>query len=103
MAGDYGISVTMGSSRGDAALRAAPAVTRGSVADPEGLASMARATGGQVFAVEQAAVLVDAMKGAFPARISTRSSHPMRSPWWVVPFAGLLTAEWVVRRRRGLP
>ena len=27
--------------------------------------------------------------------------HPMRSPWWIVPFAGCLCAEWFLRRRRG--
>jgi hypothetical protein len=29
--------------------------------------------------------------------------HPMRSPWWIVPFALALGAEWWWRRRRGLP
>lgn len=29
--------------------------------------------------------------------------HPMRSPWWIVPFALLLSCEWWLRRRRGLP
>jgi hypothetical protein len=28
--------------------------------------------------------------------------HPMRSAWWIVPFAGLLCAEWMLRRRQGL-
>jgi hypothetical protein len=28
--------------------------------------------------------------------------YPMRSAWWIVPFAGLLAAEWWIRRRRGL-
>jgi hypothetical protein len=28
--------------------------------------------------------------------------HPMRSPWWIVPFAGLLSVEWWLRRREGL-
>jgi hypothetical protein len=28
--------------------------------------------------------------------------HPMRSVWWIVPFAGCLSAEWWMRRRRGL-
>lgn len=27
--------------------------------------------------------------------------HPMRSPWWIVPCAGLLAVEWWSRRRRG--
>src|SRR5262249_18472985 len=28
--------------------------------------------------------------------------HPMRSPWWLAPFAGCLFAEWWLRRRFGL-
>jgi hypothetical protein len=28
--------------------------------------------------------------------------HPMRSPWWLVPFVGCLSIEWWLRRRRGL-
>jgi hypothetical protein len=27
--------------------------------------------------------------------------HPMRSAWWIVPFAACLSAEWWLRRRRG--
>lgn len=29
-------------------------------------------------------------------------AHPMRSSWWIVPFAGCLSLEWWLRRRRGL-
>jgi hypothetical protein len=28
--------------------------------------------------------------------------HPMRSTWWLLPFAACLSAEWWVRRRKGL-
>jgi hypothetical protein len=28
--------------------------------------------------------------------------HPMRSTWWILPFASCLSAEWWLRRRRGL-
>lgn len=28
--------------------------------------------------------------------------HPMRSVWWLLPFAACLSAEWWIRRRRGL-
>jgi len=28
--------------------------------------------------------------------------RPLRSSWWLLPFAGCLSAEWWVRRRRGL-
>ncbi len=28
--------------------------------------------------------------------------HPMRAAWWILPFAGCLSAEWWLRRRHGL-
>jgi hypothetical protein len=28
--------------------------------------------------------------------------HPLRSPWWILPFAGLLSIEWWLRRRAAL-
>jgi len=28
--------------------------------------------------------------------------RPMRSPWWMLPFAACLAADWWHRRRRGL-
>lgn len=30
-----------------------------------------------------------------------RARHPMRSLWWIVPFAGCLSSEWWLRRRGG--
>jgi hypothetical protein len=30
-----------------------------------------------------------------------RVIHPMRSPWWIVPFGLALGGEWWLRRRRG--
>jgi hypothetical protein len=27
--------------------------------------------------------------------------HPMRSAWWMIPFAGTLCGEWLLRRRSG--
>ena len=30
------------------------------------------------------------------------TAHPMRSGWWIVPFAACLSAEWWLRRRKGL-
>jgi hypothetical protein len=34
-----------------------------------------------------------------PVRATT---HPMRSGWWIVPFAACLSIEWWLRRRKGL-
>jgi len=36
-----------------------------------------------------------------PSRAPIRR-RPMRSPWWLIPFAGCVSGEWWLRRRRGL-
>ena len=48
-AGDYNVTVTAGAHRGDAPASVAAAVSRGSSADPDALALVARTTGGRVF------------------------------------------------------
>jgi peptidoglycan hydrolase-like protein with peptidoglycan-binding domain len=101
--GEYTFSVTAGSRSADATVTAVAALAGGSVADPSGLALVARATGGQVFPADRSAGLVEALKTAYPAIAAVRPMHPMRSAWWVVPFAALLAIEWAFRRRRGLP
>jgi hypothetical protein len=101
--GDYDIAVTLGDWRGDARLTADADVASVSSADPGGLALAASTSGGRVFPADQTSILVDALRSTYPARRVTRPTHPMRSAWWTVPFAGLLCAEWAVRRKRGLP
>ncbi|MEO6236928.1 MAG: hypothetical protein ABIQ52_07990 [Vicinamibacterales bacterium] len=103
VAGTFNITVTAGERRGDETLWATDTAGPGSAADPEALALAARTSGGQVFPVEQSTAFVEAMSRAFPARASMRATHIMRSPWWVVPFAGLLCVEWAARRRNGRP
>ncbi len=103
VAGDFNVTVSAGARRGDASLTVAAAASPASTADPEGLALAARVSGGRVFPADRPSDLVDALKQAFPARVSLGRTRPMRSPWWVVPFAGLLCAEWALRRRSGLP
>jgi hypothetical protein len=101
IAGDYDLAVTAGPHRGDAAVTVVS--SQPEVADPEGLALIARASGGRVFRADQSPLLVDELKKAFPARTVRATLNLMRSPWWVVPFAGLLCVEWALRRKRGLP
>jgi hypothetical protein len=110
-AGPYSISVTAVDppsrlrrfGETSAALVVAADAVHGSDADPESLAIVTSASGGQVFPIDQAPALVDAMESRHSPRTSMTPSHPMRSPWWLIPFAGLLCAEWAVRRKRGLP
>jgi len=102
VAGDYNVTVTAGSRTGDAPVTAVTSLTQVTVADPAGLALAARVSGGQVFAADRAAALADALSRAFPATPVMRRVKPMRSLWWVVAFAALLSVEWAIRRTRGL-
>jgi hypothetical protein len=40
--------------------------------------------------------------GAVTAPRTRQTRHPMRSAWWMLPFAVCLSAEWWLRRRQGL-
>jgi hypothetical protein len=42
------------------------------------------------------------LRAAVAAPRTPRTRHPMRSAWWIVPFTLCLSAEWWLRRRRGL-
>jgi hypothetical protein len=66
------------------------------------LSAWARATGGDTLAVDaldEMSATIDRVAGGAgtPARW-----HPMRSPWWLLLFGLALSAEWALRRRRGL-
>jgi hypothetical protein len=42
------------------------------------------------------------LRGAVTSPRTTVVRHPMRSTWWILPFAICLSAEWWLRRRGGL-
>ena len=102
-AGRYDIRVeTAGGVSGDTPLIVAaapdPPVESG---DPELVATLAAATGGVAVGSDNLQPLLDRLR-AVPRETIVQPRHPFRSPWWGVAFAGLLTAEWTLRRRRGL-
>ena len=51
---------------------------------------------------ERVAELERFVRNAVPTPRATLVRHPMRSGWWLVPFAACLSVEWWLRRRRGL-
>jgi hypothetical protein len=65
------------------------------------LAFLVEATGGAAFSVNEERRLRDSLHG-LPASEEARVTHPTRSPWWVAIFATLVSAEWAIRRKRGL-
>jgi hypothetical protein len=66
------------------------------------LGRAAQASGGVVVQAGNEAAVARALAAAprEPSRVV--SVHPMRQPWWILPFAGCLSAEWWLRRRNGL-
>jgi len=72
------------------------------VAEGDGLAATAAAA-------HRGAVVPEARLAALPAQMAAalstapeqRPSHPMRSPWWLLPFTACAAGEWWLRRRRG--
>jgi len=65
------------------------------------LAAFAASRGGAVIPMADVATLPARLSAVAPSRVHDTPSNPMRSPWWMIPFAGLLATEWWSRRRRG--
>lgn len=74
------------------------------VARPGGedlLAAWVAGAGGVSLAGDNLARLPDVVHGLIGAPPAPEPWHPMRSPWWILPFACLLATEWWLRRRAG--
>jgi hypothetical protein len=64
--------------------------------------AIAARTGGAVVTDEHVAPVVQAWLDARGPERRPETRHPMRSWWWLFPFAGCLAGEWWLRRRAGL-
>jgi len=73
-------------------------------ARPETLAALSRWSGGQVFSARtnDPVVMSNAMGGTKPATVEYRKTPLWDKSWWLGTIIGLLSAEWVVRRLRGM-
>jgi hypothetical protein len=60
------------------------------------------AHGGIVVKAGDEAALAERVHELLAPTQAAQTIWPMRSPWWLVPFAACLGAEWWLRRRRGL-
>lgn len=67
------------------------------------LRAVAVANGGELVPEGQIDQLSSIMKRSFEVQRRPVSWHPMHSAWWLLPFTLALSAEWWLRRRRGLP
>jgi len=66
------------------------------------LQQMARASGGEYFREEDAARLADKLAPLSKGRIEESDTVLWQSWWWFTPVIGLLTIEWLLRKRNGL-
>lgn len=70
---------------------------------PSVLRALAEVTGGRVLDIDAASALGREIDEALRPATRQQPWHPMRSPWWLLPFVGALLAEWWLRRRAGRP
>lgn len=70
--------------------------------DRDVMESFVSSRGGSVVAEDAIDGLPGRLSSAIQVVSRVEAWHPMRSPWWIAPFALLLGAEWWARRRRGL-
>lgn len=100
--GAYHIEATSGADRASAAFVVSRSAVLPAGAGRAALTAWTEGTGGTVITATQLGGLADAIRGAIRFAPRAEPWHPMRSPWWILPFALLLSAEWYLRRRRGL-
>lgn len=99
--GRYDVRVSAGSHTVDTVLLVnADAIPFAATSD-DALRVIAEATGGASAHADDIRPVVDHLLG-MPRAGEQATARPMRSAWVIMPFAGLLTAEWALRRRRGL-
>jgi hypothetical protein len=100
--GAFDVMVARGPDTARSALVVAEHVARDVRDDPALLEAWAQSRGGKALTRDELATLPGVLDDLVSARARETAWHPMRSPWWIVPFALLLAAEWWIRRRRGL-
>lgn len=67
----------------------------------EALRARVEAHGGLVVTEDRLDRAVEDLRRQMTLRTDRAPRHPWRSAWWIVPFAGCLGGEWLLRRRRG--
>jgi hypothetical protein len=69
--------------------------------EPAALRAFATAHGGRTYHPGELDQLVADLADLAAPPTERRRVHPMRSAWWLFPFAVCLSVEWWLRRRRG--
>jgi hypothetical protein len=97
--GSYTVAASIEGASAEAPLLVASDVVRPARDRSAALTHAARASSGAV--LSDPAELPGALASLEPRAVE-KTGRPMRSPWWVIPFALLLCTEWGLRRRSGL-
>ncbi|HEX6313272.1 MAG TPA: hypothetical protein VFZ73_00370, partial [Gemmatimonadaceae bacterium] len=98
----YRLVVASGDDRSHAAVAVEPAAALRGTRDRRLLEAWVSSRGGRVVDEAELRRLPSLLASAIAPLPRVETWHPMRSTWWIVPFALLLGAEWFGRRRRGL-
>ena len=97
--GEYDISVGHDAVSGRAGYVVRETFTPFVRDDSVAIAVIARASGGIITGPES---VERELRARVAGTRKVEAWRPMREPWWVMVFVGLLGVEWFVRRRRGL-
>jgi hypothetical protein len=100
--GTYRLVVAGGGSRVETPIVVSPRAAHPAPSNEDVLTAWTAAHGGHVIPASQLARLPAALNDALQVPTRLETWHPMRSAWWLVPFVLALSAEWWMRRRRGL-
>jgi len=101
-AGTYPVHIRGRGYDASASLVVATAATPAAAIDRDLLAAWTTSRGGQIVPESHLSGLEAAISRALAPPVRDVTWHPMRSAWWIVPFALALGLEWWSRRRAGL-
>jgi hypothetical protein len=98
--GRYDARATVGGRMADTPIIIEDGIRHAPAYDDDALRMMAATTGGVVVDATDTGALERHVRG-LGRRDRSRTRHPMRSAWWILPFTVALCSEWALRRRRG--
>jgi hypothetical protein len=100
--GSCTLEVVAGDRRAAAAVAVVDRPVRSALHVLERIENEVRHDGGIVASRDDLSPIATALDAEQLTRTDRSPLHPMRSSWWIVPFAALLSSEWWLRRRAGL-
>jgi len=102
VAGTLTVRAERGGAVAEASVFVDPAAAHPWADRDSALEAFAAAHGGKLVRAEDVGSLGVELRQSADGRPASRTIRPMRSAWWIAPFASLLAAEWTLRRRHHL-